>query len=98
MRDASVVGLKEETTRKKGAFQIIPNPTDTEGQIKLVFANKTFVQKLLITDIQGKTVKQLTVDLHTETLPLAIQELDAGQYIITVVLKNGSISQQFMKK
>jgi hypothetical protein len=98
MRDANVVGLKEETNRKAGSFQIIPNPTDSEGHIKLVFESKTFIKQVVIRDVQGKVMKQLLLELHTETFPLSIHDIPAGQYIITVVMKNGSVSKQFMKK
>ncbi len=98
MRKAVVVGLKEETSRNTSSFKIVPNPADTDGQIKIVFNSKTYVKQVVIRDMQGKTVKKLTIESFVENLPLSIQELPAGQYIVTSIFKDSSASQQFLKK
>ncbi len=98
MRRADVVGLKEQNARKSSSFQIIPNPADTEGNIRLVFNTQTFVKQVMIVDMLGKTVKKITIESNIEHLPLSIQELPAGQYVVTAVFKGTSHSQQFLKK
>jgi hypothetical protein len=92
------VGIKEEKAPKEIPFRIVPNPSDTEGQIRLLFNRKMYVKNVKVSDLQGKLVGSFEIGTEAENIPLTIKQLPAGQYIITVELQNGNVSQKFIRQ
>lgn len=96
-RDANVVGLKEVLTPAKVGFNIIPNPTDSENHITLMFAQNTYVKDISIINLQGQLIKQINIDKKQDQSVVDIHDLPQGQYIITAMANGTAVSQKFIK-
>lgn len=73
-------------------FNIYPNPV-----INTLFINSDkLVEKVMITNLTGKTVK--TLNTNTNSVSVNTADLNQGVYIISVFNKNGVYHQKVVKK
>jgi hypothetical protein len=74
--------------------ELAPNPSSSEIRLYMPATNAT----VLITDINGKPVHQLTQTTNSNTIyRLNISDLPAGTYFITVVTASNVVNKRFIK-
>ena len=74
---------------------VYPNPTAGALHIKLNEALQA-TSSLLITDITGRVVKQLQVNMNQSNINMDIQNLSAGRYFIKIINNKQVINQSFV--
>jgi hypothetical protein len=97
MIDASVVGIKEVSAQTAHTFRIVPNPTDSESHITLLFAQPSFIKQVTIVNVKGQNIKSVVVGKQMDQLLLDISELPQGTYFVCAQLNGMVISQQLIK-
>jgi hypothetical protein len=85
--DASELSLDESTLLEGTAY---PNPTS--GMLFLLF-NSQGKGEVTLSDLSGKLCGQYTIALNNGQSELNISNLEAGIYILKLVLENGKCSQ-----
>jgi glycosidase len=73
-------------------FQMYPNPVDNILFVK----GKSSINQIMITDIQGRTVK--TLNPASETANIDFSDLKAGIYLLIVQQKNSREVQRIVKR
>lgn len=95
-----VVSLSNTTvTQKPLILSLYPNPAREEAIIEYYLPKSTPVH-INITDLQGKILITKEIPAHTEGLyfiPLSVQELSAGMYVIQVQTQYGTAVRKLIK-
>jgi Secretion system C-terminal sorting domain len=95
---SKVIAIQTVERNNKAEFVIAPNPVQSEMQ--LIFSqmpNRAF--DLRITDMTGRQVYERHYDLSDEkTLNIPMENVVAGNYIVTVRMPNGMIQSVKMRK
>jgi hypothetical protein len=66
------------------SFSWLVYPSPTSGNLTLQFSALEFDSQLLIIDARGRLVRKIAVPKNTESLPLDISALAAGEYFLQV--------------
>jgi hypothetical protein len=59
-------------------------PSPTNGNVTIQFSGLSSESQLLIIDARGRLVRKIVVPKNTESLPLDISSLAAGEYFLQV--------------
>ncbi len=70
------------------SFSWLVYPSPTSGNLTLQFSALTNDSQLLIIDARGRLVRKISVPKNTESLPLDISALAAGEYFLQVENKS----------
>ena len=65
-------------------FSWLVYPSPTSGILTIQFSALEFDSQLLIIDARGRLVRKITVPKNTESLPLDLSQLAAGEYFLQV--------------
>jgi hypothetical protein len=74
------------------SFSWLVYPSPTNGNITVQFSALEFDSQLLIIDARGRLVRKIFVPKNTESLPLDISSLAAGEYFLQ--LENSGLKQR----
>jgi hypothetical protein len=66
------------------SFSWLVYPSPTNGNLTVQFSALAFDSQLLIIDARGRLVRKIAVPKNTESLPLDISSLAAGEYFLQV--------------
>jgi hypothetical protein len=66
------------------SFSWLVYPSPTNGNLTVQFSALEFDSQLLIIDARGRLVRKITVPKNTESLPLDLSQLAAGEYFLQV--------------
>ena len=79
------VTISQDTvTPQPTGFTWLVYPTPTSGNLTLQFSALTNDSQLLIIDARGRLVRKIFVPKNTESLPLDISALAAGEYFLQI--------------
>ncbi|MGD1848893.1 MAG: T9SS type A sorting domain-containing protein [Salibacteraceae bacterium] len=65
-------------------FQLFPNPTATQFYVEANSTASTFVQ-IVITDLNGKLIKEKNAELTGKRLSFDVSEMPAGVYFVSII-------------
>jgi hypothetical protein len=66
------------------SFSWLVYPSPTSGNLTIQFSALEFDSQLLIIDARGRLVRKIVVPKNTESLPLDLSQLAAGEYFLQV--------------
>jgi hypothetical protein len=75
---------QDTVTPPPTSFSWLVYPSPTNGNLTLQFSALEFDSQLLIIDARGRLVRKIAVPKNTESLPLDISALAAGEYFLQV--------------
>ncbi len=75
---------QDTVTPPPTSFSWLVYPSPTSGNLTLQFSSLEFDSQLLIIDSRGRLVRKIAVPKNTESLPLDISVLAAGEYYLQV--------------
>ncbi|MDN3676430.1 T9SS type A sorting domain-containing protein [Flavobacterium paronense] len=78
----------------ESGFSVYPNPTTTE--ISISNKNGKGISSVVLTDINGRTVKQNTFD-NSPSIQLNIADLSSGVYLMKIVSQEGTATKKIIK-
>jgi Zn-dependent metalloprotease len=84
-----------ENILPESSFEVYPNPVSQKLQISSE-VNEEQLSVIRITDMMGKTIYNRPVRMNGE-FSLDVSSLSAGQYVISIITKEGSASKIFIK-
>ena len=74
--------LQDTVTPSPTSFSWLVYPSPTNGNLTLQFSALNSDSQLLIIDTRGRLVRKISVPKNTESLPLDISSLAAGEYFL----------------
>ncbi|HEX5154261.1 MAG TPA: tail fiber domain-containing protein [Parafilimonas sp.] len=93
------VNSNEQSNVKLGAAtleQNVPNPLRNTTSIRYNISKNTKNASLLITDMSGKSIKQISIKPGTGSINLDATSLNAGTYIYTLIADGNKIESKRM--
>jgi hypothetical protein len=75
---------QDTVTPPPTSFSWLVYPSPTNGNVTVQFSTLEFDSQLLIIDARGRLVRKIAVPKNTESLPLDISPLAAGEYFLQV--------------
>ncbi len=75
---------QDTVTPPPTSFSWLVYPSPTNGNLTIQFSALEFDSQLLIIDARGRLVRKIAVPKNTESLPLDISALAAGEYFLQV--------------
>ena len=75
---------QDTVTPPPTSFSWLVYPSPTSGNLTLQFSGLAFDSQLLIIDARGRLVRKIAVPKNTESLPLDISSLAAGEYFLQI--------------
>ncbi|MCW4470175.1 T9SS type A sorting domain-containing protein [Flavobacterium sp. MFBS3-15] len=88
---ATVAGVNDNLASQ---FSVYPNPSS--GVVTISNKNNILIEGISISDINGRTVKQINAGNVTET-QVTITDLAAGVYLMTLSSDKGSMTKKIIK-
>ena len=92
VRGTGTLGLNQSSLNKTG-FIVYPNPT----QDKLNIVCDSTLNKIQITDVQGRIIKIIAPKSETNSIVVEVSKLEHGTYFVTITGDSGISTQQFIK-
>jgi hypothetical protein len=87
------VNIPQDTvTPPPTSFSWLVYPSPTSGNLTLQFSGLSSDSQLLVIDARGRLVRKIAVPKNTESLPLDISSLAAGEYFLQ--LENSGLKQR----
>ena len=80
----------DESNFQENRFVVFPNPTEN----KLHFENYSEIKKIIITDLNGRTVLNQTQFEND----IDVSYLKTGVYLATIFTENGNVNKKIIKK
>lgn len=77
-------------------FSLLPNPTRDQFALSLQLASPDRI-RISLTDLGGKTIFQQSRQAAEVALPIEVQALEAGTYLLRVDLSEGYFTRQVVK-
>jgi hypothetical protein len=75
---------QDTVTPPPTSFSWLVYPSPTNGNLTVQFSGLSSDSQLLIIDARGRLVRKIAVPKNTESLPLDISALAAGEYFLQV--------------
>ncbi|MCO6495570.1 MAG: T9SS type A sorting domain-containing protein [Bacteroidetes bacterium] len=88
--------LSVQSLNNSRLWSIYPNPT--KSLLNIRSEDNTHIQKIIITDILGKSVLIKTFDAQISEYSFSVQSLSNGVYTISIYSENGMFKQLFNKE
>ena len=90
----NLVGMFEETTgientKLKSQIHLFPNPTKGIVEINLDKETAGDLQKVIATNMEGKSVYESTVSMFKEHFTIDLSSRSTGKYLVTFYFKSG---------
>ena len=76
-------------------FSVSPNPAN--DLIKIKNADNMFVSKVTVTDLNGRTVKNVSFDNVRNSYDVTVADLASGLYIMNITSDKGTATKKFVK-
>jgi extracellular elastinolytic metalloproteinase len=89
-----VLGI--EDIELENSVRIFPNPTS--GQVTLFNDSNMDIDNITILDINGRTIKQITMESTTTNINFSLVSLAQGMYFVKIETDTTSIIKRILKQ